>query len=236
MMKKLIYIAIGFGLPLISSCSSDEIDAWQAKGYVWFPQEYVNFTFKEHPEVNSGETYLVPIPFRVASTVSDKDRLVEVDIVRQPEDSRTTYELQKPVKFRANHIVDTMYVKVTNSDHLATIHDTISFEVKPSIDFEPGLQDNVKTSLCLFNGFAKPSWWDANTDYYMGLFSQLKMEVYYIVTGSDETPLDEDGYGGNKFKFIKYQLTEYVTKNNLHYPADDENAPGQPVTFNSNKY
>lgn len=233
--KNILYLSMVV-LTLLAACTKDEIEAWSEKGFAWFTYENNDFTFASHPEIAENGTYLVPIPIRIASTVSDRDRQVEVNITRMPEDSRTTFELQKPVLFRANHIVDTMYVKVTNSAHLTTVHDTISFTIGESADFTPGLQDHVTTNLCLFNGFAKPTWWNANCDYYMGYFTQLKMSVYYAVTGGAESPTDDDGWQGNKFRFLIYMLREYVTKNDVRYPADDENAPGQLVTFSNRMY
>lgn len=234
-MNKKLYIAAAV-LMVLAACSKDEIDRWSDKSFAWFSAENNDFTFVSHPEVAENGTYLVPIPFRVATTVSDRDRQLEVEVTRQPADNRTQYELQKPVLFRANHIVDTMYVKVTNSAHLAEVPDTVSFTIRESADFLPGLTDRVTTNLCLFNGFAKPSWWNANTDYYMGYFTQLKMSVYYAVTGGEESPIDDDGWQGNKFRFIIYMLREYVSKNNVRYPADDPNAPGELVTFSNGKY
>jgi hypothetical protein len=221
---------------LLTACSKDEIDVWSDKGFAWFTNQNNDFTFASHPEIAENGTYLVPIPIRVASVVSDRDRVIDVNITRMPSDNRTTFELQKPVLFRANHIIDTMFVKVTNSAHLAAVHDTISFTITESEDFAPGLIDNVSTNLCLFNGFAKPSWWNANCNYYMGYFTQLKMSVYYAVTGGAESPIDDDGWQGNKFRFLIYMLREYVTKNDVRYPDDDENAPGQLVTFSNRAY
>lgn len=232
---RFLYIAAAAVL-MLSACTKDEIDRWSDKGFAWFTYENNDFTFASHPEIAEGGTYLVPIRIRVASTVSSHDRTLAVSITRQPSDSRTTFELQQPVVFRANHIVDTMYVKVTNGAHLAEVHDTISFTILESEDFSPGLSDYVTTNLCLYNGFAKPAWWDANCDYYMGYFTQLKMNVYYAVTGDDEKPYDDDGWAGNKFKFLIYMLREYVTKNDVRYPESDENAPGQLVTFSNRSY
>ncbi|MCF0175789.1 MAG: DUF4843 domain-containing protein [Bacteroidales bacterium] len=235
-MRKLLYIALGMMLLSATSCKTDEIDRWNSRGFVWFTYRNNDFTFRTRPEVGEGESTLVAIPFKAATKVSDKDRVVEVEVSRKPLDSRTLFEIQKPVTFRANHLVDTMFVKVTNSAHLAEVHDTISFRILPSEDFDLGLEDNLETNLCLFNGFAKPKWWDANCDYYLGYFTQLKMEVYFAVTGGDEAPYDDEGWGGNKRRFISYQLTEYVTKNDVRYPDTDPDAPGQQPQFANKKY
>lgn len=235
--KNTIKAALILAVVVLASCSKDEIEPWGDDALVWFPQENVNFTFATHPEVADGESYMVAVPLRVAAKVSNRDRMVNVEVTRQPEDSRTKYEIQNPVVFHAGNINDTVWVKVTNSSHLSTVHDTVRIAVRPSADFQPGLPGNLECNLCLFNGLEKPTWWNANTDYYMGYFSQQKMQVYLQVIGSDEMPYDPaEGYAGNKFLFNRYRLREYVSKNPIFYPADDPVAPGKPVTFNSNSY
>lgn len=223
----------------LTACSTDEIDKWTDKGYVWFTEENVDFSFRLFPEVGEGDTYLVPVPITVASTVADRDRVVEVEVVREPSDSRTHYEIQRPVLFRAGHIVDTMYVKVENGAHLYKVSDTITFKALASADFDIGIPEKTTTNLCLYNGYPKPEWWDdsygCNT--YMGKFSQLKMEVFIAVMGDMEDPtLGEGWYSNNAVTMTQYKLNEYVTKNNIRYPDDDPLAPGKRPYFGTNSY
>lgn len=234
--KNTIKAGLVLAVAVLASCSEDKIEPWGGDALVWFPQENVDFTFATHPEVGEGETYMVGIPMRVAAKVSDRDRTVNVEVVRQPKDSRTKCEVQTPVVFHAGHLRDTVWVKVTNSSHLDKVHDTLSIAVRPSADFAPGLPENLEVNLCLFNGLAKPKWWDANVDYYLGYFSQLKMRTYIQVVGNDDAPYDDEGWSGNKFKFVQFVLRDYASKNEIYYPADDPEAPGQRMTFNSKSY
>lgn len=224
----------------LSACSTDEIDPWTDKGFAWFTSENVDFSFRAHPEIAKDGSYLVPIPVTVASNVADRDRALEVEVVAEPKDSRTKYEIVRPVRFRAGHIVDTMFVKVYNSDHLYSVHDTISFKMLPSADFKVGLADNAVTNLCLYNGLPRPDWWKANdfsSNWMLGKFTQLKMEIYLKVTGGMEDPTLGNGWwNNNAVIMIVYKLNEYVRMNNIHYPADDPYAPGQQPYFGSNSY
>lgn len=224
-------------LGLLSGCSTDDIEAWKAKGYAWFTNESTDFTFKQHPEVGEGESYLVPIPITVAAQVSDKDRTVEVEVSREPADSRTRYEIQKPVTFRAGHIVDTLFVKVTNSAHLNEVHDTISFRILPSADFDAGLKDKITTNLCLFNGFAQPEWWDSKCESYFGYFTQLKMEVFLAVAGNTEDPSGGNGWSNNiNVTYLTVMLNDYIKEHDIRYPDNDPNAPGQQPEFDWRSY
>ncbi len=236
----IITLCLMTGLSWLAACSTDDIDKWDNKGFVWFTEENVDFSFRMYPEIGEGESFLVPVPITVASTVADRDRIVEVEVVREPQDSRTRYEIQNPVVFRAGHITDTMYVKVENSSHLYKTHDTITFKALPSADFNIGIPEKLTTNLCLYNGLPRPKWWDANdwsTNWIMGQFTQLKMEIYIIVTGGMDDPTMGGGWwNNNAVTMTLYKLNEYVKKNDIRYPDDDPFAPGKQPYFGNNSY
>ena len=226
---------------LFGACN-EEIETWNSKGYVWFQHQNNDFSVFIHSEVGEGQTYVVGIPLRTATVISDRDRTINVDVTRQPADNRTTFELQTPVILHAGKLVDSMFVKVTNSNHLKTMHDTISFTIRPSEDFDVGLQDTLTTNLCLYNGIPRPSWWDNTYCRMMGLgyYTELKMQIYYIVLGSDVDPrgdkTDIGGWNSNPtLNYNKYMLNDYVKKNHIVYPEGDDHA-GQTPTFEANKY
>lgn len=236
MNRKNIIIAV-CGL-LLAACSTDEIDTWTGKGYAWFSQDNVDFTFKTRSDVAVGESCLVGIPFETATTMEDYDREVSVEVSRNASDSRTKYELQTPVVFHANHVVDTMWVKVYNSEHLSEVHDTITFKIVANDTFDPGLTDNTQTNLCLYNGYAKPSWWDDSAVSYMGYFTQLKMEVFWAVFGNDDDPRGDSSkwYNNMAVTYALQLLNDYVADNDIRYPDDDPNAPGEQPMFDWGSY
>jgi len=224
---------------LLAACSTEEIDSWTGKGYAWFSQENVDFTFKTRSDVAVGEACLVGIPFKTATTKEGYDREMSVSVARDASDSRTKYELQTPVLFHANHEVDTMWVKVYNSEHLNEVHDTITFKIEANDTFDPGLTDYVQTNLCLYNGYAHPEWWDSSAESYMGYFSQLKMEVYWAVFGNDDDPRGAEvssWYSNIAVTYAIQLLNDYVEENDIRYPDDDPNAPGEQPSFSSRSY
>ena len=235
-MKKIYTHCIVAALLLLSAwgCSKEEISAWKPeRGLVWFTDTVVDYSFLG-TGVAEGESSLVPIPLSVASVVSDRDRTVNVEIIRQPADSRTQFEVQTPVTFRAGHTADTMYVRVVNSANLGEAADTIAFRVAASADFEPGLEPYRKVKLCLFNGYTQPDWWHSQVEQILGYFSQLKMQVFVAVTGSEEQPVD-DWYGIDA-EYLVYRLNDYVQQNNIRYPDDDPNKPGEQPVFDFWEY
>ena len=216
-----------------ASCSDSEIDSWQSR-YVWFTDTLVNFSNMQQPDVAEGGTLVAAIPLSVAADVSDKDRIVNVEVMGQPKDSRTKFEVQNPVKIRAGRFVDTMYVNVINSKHLDEVYDSITFRVLPSEDFEPGLLAYQKTTLCLHNGYNRPSWWDRDCERVFGYFTQLKMEVYIKVTGGTDDPRSEKYWSSNDLaiQYVIFLLNDYIEQNDIRYPATDPNAPGERPYFN----
>lgn len=221
-----------FAFITMASCSDSEIDSWQSK-FVWFTDTLVNFSNIQQPDVAEGGTLVAAIPLTVAADVSDKDRIVNVEVVGQPKDSRTKFEVQNPVRIRAGRLVDTMYVNVINSKHLDEVYDSITFRVLPSEDFEPGLLANQKVTLCLHNGYIRPDWWDNRGETYLGYYTQLKMEIFVKVTGSTADPRSESYWSGSDLalQYTIFMLNDYVKQNDIRYPADDPNAPGQQPMF-----
>lgn len=236
-MKKLIYLFSIVMALLVSSCSKDDIDGWSSKGYVWFSHANVDFTFRTHSDISTGGTYLVGIPFRVASKMSDKDRTVNVEVAAEPKDSRTKYDIQRPVLLHAGNATDTMFVKVTNTENLDVAPDTVKFKITDSDDFYAGLKDSINTNLCLYNGFARPEWWDSDAERYFGYFTQLKMQIYWTVTGGDADPRNGgEWYNNLSVTYLVQVLNDYVTEHNIRYPDDDPNAPGQTPKFKRRSY
>lgn len=240
-MKKNIWLWTFLSVLLLSGCTEEKIEKWSDdNAYAWFSEENVDFTFRTRPDVKEGETVLVGIPFKVAALPSAQDRTLDVSVSRQPTDSRTKYEMQTPVVLHAGNDVDTLWVKVTRSSHLDAVHDTISFKINPSQDFKPGLKDHLTTNLCLYNGFAKPSWWTGryDADFYIGYFSQTKMSVYYAVTGGTKDPRGSNNnwYNNMEVTYIVQKCNDYITEHNITYPEGDGGEPGTAPQFSAWSY
>ncbi|MGM9727205.1 MAG: DUF4843 domain-containing protein [Prevotella sp.] len=223
---------------MVSSCSTNDIDSWQSKGFVWFTDTIMDFTNMSQPDVPMGGTLTAAIPLTIASDVADYDRTVNVEVTRQPGDSRTKFNIKNPVVIRAGHTTDTMYVEITNSEHLDVVYDSISFRVIPSDDFEPGLNAYQNMTLALHNGYVRPDWWTSDAEWVLGYFTQLKMQIFVEVTGGMDDP-HTGGYWSSSdiaLQYWVYLLNDYVEKNDIRYPDDDPNAPGQAPCFDWRSY
>jgi hypothetical protein len=224
------FLAVG----MLSACSTDEIDGWESKGFVWFTDTLQDFTNKQQPDVAEGETLRIAVPLTIASEVKDYDRTVNVEVVRQPNDSRTQFSIESPVIIHAGKTADSMYVDLVNSSHLDTVYDTIQFHIQASDDFDPGLQSMLYTTLALHNGYQRPSWWDSDCERVFGYFTQLKMEVFITCTGSSEDIRTNKEYWSDSdiaVQYWIYVLNDYIEQNDIRYPDDDPNAPGEHPVF-----
>lgn len=231
--KYLFFLLMGTGL---TNCSTREIEAWpETQGYVWFSDTINTFTFMESG-TPVGQTYKVPVPLQVAAAPLEHDRYVNVEIAEPPRHPDTQVELVSPVIFRANRLTDTLYVNVVNGAHLSTRPDTLGLRIRTSTDFNTGLPKYTTTRLVVFNGLPRPTWWDVNAEYYLGYFTQLKMQIYIAVTGGSEKPYDADGYAGNRFLYLRFKLNDYVKKNDIVYPDDDSHAPGKQPSFSNRSF
>ncbi len=234
----LILTMMGVG-SLVCSCSTDHIDAWQSKSLVWFTDTLQDFTNKQQPDVPEGGTLRVAIPLTFAGDIASYDREVNVEVVKQPSDSRTSFTIETPVRIRAGHAQDTMYVNLINSSHLDAVYDSITFRLQPSDDFEMGLPANQTTTLALHNGYKRPDWWDEDCEYVFGYFTQLKMEIFIKCTGgTDDIRTTKDYWTSSDIavSYWLYVLNDYIEQNGIVYPDDDINAPGEMPYFDWGSY
>lgn len=232
-MRKLIYAVILTVTSLFVGCGNSEIESWNSS-MVWFTDTLIDFTNMAQPDVPMGGTLKIPVPMTIASDVSNSDRTVAIELVRKPSDNRTQVEVPTTAMVRAGKLTDTLYVDLTNSAHLDVVYDTIAIRVLPSSDFQPGLKAYQTATICLHNGYMKPKWWVSDTDRRLGYFTQLKMKVIEAVMGGIIDPRgDKDGWYSDdlELQYNIYRFNDYVEQNDIRYPDDDPNAPGQHPQF-----
>lgn len=232
-MRKLIYTVVLTVTSLFVGCGNSEIESWNSS-MVWFTDTLINFTNMAQPEVPIGGKLQIPVPLTVASDLVNSDRTVTIEMLRKPADSRTQVVVPTSATIRAGKWADTLYVELTNSAHLDEVYDTIAIRVLPSSDFQPGLKAYQTATICLHNGYVKPTWWDSDAERSIGYFSQLKMQVIEAVMGEIIDPRTEKDYWSSSDLELQYNIfrfNDYVEQNDLRYPDTDPNAPGQRPKF-----
>ena len=239
--KPLQAVGVVLGLwvmTLLSGCSTDDINGWQAKGFVWFTDTLQSFTNMQQPDVPERGTLRIAVPLTIAGDVKDYDRTVNVEVVKQPSDSCTHFSIEQPVIIHAGKTTDSMYVDLINSSHLDQVYDSIRFHIIASDDFDQGINTNLYTTLALHNGYQKPDWWDRNCENFFGYFTQLKMQIFVECTGSTEDIRTQKNWSSSDIavKYWVYVLNDYIKKNDIRYPEDDANAPDEQPQFDWRSY
>lgn len=232
-MRKLIYAALLTVSSLFVGCGNSDIESWNSS-MVWFTDTVIDFTNMAQPDVPMGGTLKIPVPLTIASEVATSDRTVAIELVRKPTDNRTQVEVPATATIHAGKLADTLYVDLVNSAHLDVVYDTLAVRILPSNDFQPGLKAYQTATICLHNGYVKPEWWNSDCDRILGYFSQLKMQVMDVVMGGVSDPREDKNKWSSSDLRLQYNLflfNDYVEQNDIRYPNDDPNAPGERPEF-----
>lgn len=199
---------------IMTACSTEEIEQWsEDTAFAHFTSlstEPTNFTFAME-EDNITEK-IVEIPITLMAPQANKEREINVEVVRNATNSGTSYSFTSPVKVEAGATAATLKVLAKRTANLRTETDTIVFAIRQSADFIPGLPDYRENTLVLFDDFLQPSWWDSsyNTKRAIGLCNSLKLKVWYAVFGNFDDPRGGSSFWtGNAVVLALFQLTQY---------------------------
>lgn len=194
---------------------------WNSNGFAWFTYEKTDYSFKKRG-IDVGGKAIVPLEITVATEVKDYDRNIAVEVTRKASKSGTLVSVPANAVLKAGESVAHLDVEVTYTENLDSEHDTITVQIVPNENFEPGLKDYLSHNLCLYNGMMCPSWWTNGEPWsyafsYLGYFTELKMEVWWEVVGNDDPLTDEQWYGDYGTYLIQ-DLQNYVYMNGITYP------------------
>lgn len=205
-------LLIGCSL-LMAACSTDEIDKWSTEtSLAWFTSiDVTNYTFAtESDDVTQA---IVEIPITLATPIVDRERRINIEVVRDAANPATTYEIKNPVIVPAGLSAAALRVMVSRTANLATETDTLVFAIIPSEDFQPGLEDYRQNTLVIYDNFLRPSWWDDsnyNTSRAVGACNSLKLAVWWEVFGNFEDPRGgANWWTGNEAVLALFRLDEY---------------------------
>ena len=243
-MKHLNILSLALISAALVSCSKDEVDLWSEENCAWFTEEAHTFSFRSVADVKEGESTLVAIPMTLATSIASHDRIVNVEVTQQPASPDTRCEIVTPVKVRAGMGVDTLWIKVFNDPHLNAMPDTIKFRIVDSPDFHAGLESKVNAFLRLYNGLARPSWWNKTCEQRaLGKYNEFKHQVYIDCMGNDDDPRGNstsfNASSNINIAYVLVKLEKYVADNNIVYPADYPDCGGrggEAPRFERNQY
>lgn len=204
-MKKQIYYFII--ILLYSACATEEIETFYSQQeYLFFKNSYKDslvYTFFYYPDSSS---LTIPIEVKLVGrkTTADREFLIEVDSTTSSVLSKH-YDFPEKFVFHANHVTDTIHIKINNTPDLNLQTVRLVLCIKPSSHFLPGQIDHTRQIIRFGNRATQPEWWDKKiTDTYLGAYSEKKFKEFIKVTGvgdlSNHKP-DEIWYLARTFKY-----------------------------------
>lgn len=226
-MRKVIFSTIVLLLLCIfAGCGKESVMLWSEKASVWFTapnfKDSTIFTFALYPE--ELKDTVIGIPISMCGPLSHVDREINVEVVSNPRDPQTKYEIICPVIIPADSTNGFLQVRVFRTSNLSIERDSVVFQLQTSEDLNVDFLEHTRHWLYISNLFEQPEWWvlGSNAWYYLGEYDLTKMQIIYTVLGSAEDPMSGDIAQAN---INRYKLAEYVRENQPTYPN------GSPVEF-----
>lgn len=163
----------------------------------------------------------VPIEVAISGKVQDKDLEFTIGI----DESLSTYPASQcilPEKciFKNGQLLDTIYVKLKNSDDLKTVTKYVALKINAGGEVSEGLATYSRAIIAVTDRLVKPEWWDykdlydgeySSVDqYYLGDYSDTKYRLFLKVLQENDDVLFD---GKDKVKLRKYSLQlKYMVK------------------------
>ena len=210
-------IAVVLALLTVFGCQEEELTTYSGDYFVQFENDLSDSTsisFMFYP----GKTYMdYAIPLELVGIASDKN--LTYSVVADPEFTTATakhYSLPEEQIFHAGRYVDTLYVRLNNTEDLSETSVRILLRIESTSDLLVGKIEQSVAIIWVTNTLAKPSWWDSDIDsYYLGTYSNKKYELFIEVTGiHDMSDLDD-----SEKRSYALQLKQYLEE----HPTLDEN-------------
>lgn len=214
MKHNIIFLIVAVFLVIVSTgCEEQQLKTYDGDYFVQFEKktaDSTNFSFMFYP----GKDYIdYPIPLQLVGVASDKNMTYRI-MVDEKSTSATSqhYSVSEQQTFRAGRYVDTLYVRLNNTDDLKQKKVRLELHIESTPDLKIGKIEQSVAILWISNTVAKPLWWNSDIDtYYLGTYSNKKYELFIQVTGVyDLTGMDASLRRSHALKFKQY-LSENPT-------------------------
>lgn len=204
------------------SCQKDEIPFYEDTHHIYLKQidkkHQIDYSF-----VYSGGAPLVILELPVTYT----GRVLEEDAayaIRVNEEQTTAlsdeYVVPSTSLFRKGRFIDTLKIQINNRERLEQTSVKLVLELVSNENFVASTRDSLKMEINFTNKISRPVWWNQNvTDFYLGTYSNEKLEEFIQIFAGDFGDLSEDDklYYARKFK---YELERREAAGDTVYEAD----------------
>lgn len=168
------------------------------------------------------ESAIFTVPVLLMGSVADYDREFHVETMKEANNSGTRYEIIQPSILKAGATEADIEIKLWKTENLS-VRDTIIIQLVDSPDLRVMMKDFSTRCITFYKGYDRPEWWtDSYTEYNLGGFHEIKMEILFEVLGSTDNPCSDT----NRWKFYQLVLNDYCKDNDIRDPDT-----GEIVTF-----
>lgn len=189
-------------------------------GAVEFQVDTTRLAFGMLPDP-SVESSVFTVPTYLIGAMAGYDREVNVEVLREPRNSGTRYEIVRPLLLKAGETSANIDIRIWRTDNLMVERDTIVIGLKDSKDLVMKVKDDfLSRCITIYGGFDRPTWWNEQyVNEVIGRFHEIKMEILLEVLGSTNNPFAPSA---NQWWFNQIVLNAYCEDNNITYPGTSE--------------
>lgn len=184
-------------LSIFSSCTIDEIDTYGNTNYVSFVKKMVDTTkFSFFFFVEDDVQYPLQVKLVGQFLAEDTEFYLEVDETKTTL-NKNLFEVPEKFTFRAGQLLDTIYLRIKNSDDLLINKYVLQLNIKSGKNLASSKGPYGTAVLLVSDQTERPEWWtltypqgpDGPLDQasiesvYLGPFSREKYEAFIEATG-----------------------------------------------------
>lgn len=205
------YLFIGFVLLLLAGCDKSDLETYKSGNYIQFSKSVEDSTrvsFLFYPGVDEID---IPISIEISAFApkTDQNFTLTIDTERTTAVEGTHFIMPDKKVFRADHIMDTCWLKLKRTPDMETNEYRIVLRLEGNDAFEIGQLEHQFAIFRVNDKISKPDWWDNNiTWYYLGTYTDKKFSKFIEATGVADMSGMSNGEKRVQCLKFKYWLEE----------------------------
>lgn len=217
------------GMGLFTACEKS-LEDYSGKDYIYFSLN----SGKDSVLYNFGlagkeDTDRLGLEIRAAGNVTDYARTYTVKVSDKSSAHHSVHYTidNKNCIFRANRVVDTLWIDLKNSPELKNGKVFLQLDLEENADFKLCFPQQNSSRIYLTDLITRPDWWDVwHETEGLGSYSEKKYRLFIKVTGVSDLSESTVQYPERREAMLKfkYYLLDEALKGN---PIPDED--GQPM-------
>lgn len=219
-MKKYITLLLLVVISICYSCTKDGIDTYGNINYVSFVKNQNDTTkFSFFFYIKDEVEYPIQVKLIGNFLTEDTDFYIKVDDAKTTLD-KELYTIPDKFTFRANQLLDTIYIKLKNRPDLLTNKYILKLNIEDGVNILSSNGPYGTTVLYVSDMAERPEWWTlmdppgndgpwdlTSIEYaYLGVFTKEKYEAFMKATGES----DLSGWSHSELRSISLKFSHWL--------------------------